>query len=87
MATVDYSATDDWQEVTQAGTSADFILENKSRWNSIEARFDDATPATDATAHHIIGPHGTLIRAGVSGKLYIKRIGVGGTTVTITAGA
>ena len=87
MATVNYSATDDWQEVTQAGTSADFILENQSSWNSIEARFDDDTPATDATAHHVVGPNGTLIRAGVSGKLYIKRIGTGGTTVAITAGA
>lgn len=87
MATVNYSANDDWQEVTQAGTDKAFILENQSSWNTVEARFDASTPATDATAHHIIGPNGTLIRANVAGKLYIKRVGIGGTTVTITAAA
>lgn len=86
MATANYSANDAWQEVTQAGSAVtdDFILENQSAWNSIEARFDTATPATDATAHHIVGPNGTLIRAGVAGKLFIKRIGSGGTTVSVT---
>lgn len=86
MATANYSANGAWQEVTQAGSAAgdDFILENRSGWNSIAARFDSTTPASDSAAHHIVGPNGTLIRAGVAGKLFIKRIGTGGTTVSVT---
>lgn len=71
MATVNYTATSSFQEVTQAGTDKDFILQNLSGGVEVFAAFADSTPAESAPVH-LIEPRGTLIRAGVAGKLYIR---------------
>lgn len=67
MATVNYLADETAQEVTEAGTDKDFILQNKSGAVDLLASF-----GTTAGEWFVVEAGGTLIRAGVDGKLWIK---------------
>lgn len=71
MATVNYTTTNDWAQITEAGTDKDFILQNLSRAHYAEACFSASAPAVDAPAHPI-APEGSMIRAGVAGALYVR---------------
>lgn len=76
MATYDKTATSAWAEVTEAGTSTDFILQPLESVPMI-ARFAATEPAAAATGHYLVGD--PLIRAGVDGKLWVRTAGAGMT--------
>lgn len=71
MATYNYSVGPEWTNITEAGTSSDFILQNLTGGKEVHVRFDTTTPAA-GDPYHVVGPRGSFIRAGVSGSLYVR---------------
>ncbi len=71
MATVKYDTTDSYVQVTQVGSDLDFIIQNRSPSHSALLVFADSAPGATDPAHSI-APGGSMIRAGVSGNVYVK---------------
>lgn len=84
MSTKAYQVGLSWEQIAEAGSSADFILENKSEVDYALLRFA-ATKPTGNEAAHYLPPGGSFIRAGVMGKVYVKAnsLSLGNTAVEV----
>lgn len=85
MATVNYVANESWQEVTEVGTSADFILQNINTAVAALVAFGATAPAA-GTEGHFVEPGGSFIRAGADGKLWVKSADDREARLVISAG-
>lgn len=79
MATVNLTTTDTWAKIVN--DAVEFLLENPSLTKTAYVCFDSGTPADGAPAH-ILRPGMSLIRAGVSGDLWVR--GHEGTPLTLS---
>ena len=83
MSTTHYEVGAAWQKIADDGK--DFILENLGLSGVLHARFDSEMPADPNAAHHPLYPGDSLIRAGVSGDLYVRGHGMGSGETSIHA--
>lgn len=71
MATVNYTTTNSYVQVTEVGTATDFLMQSLHNSRGVDVVFAGSAPgSTDPS--HFLRPGETMIRAGVSGNVYVR---------------